>query len=126
MAKCSRCGKETSDPGYMCWLGIGGQYLCRPCARDELLQLRAIVEQLPKCWRLNEDRKLSQDKPVVIGMQLFLPDEDGGISSWEHGCGYIADCCDSRETAEKMHETRKTPDTNPTQQLLNESVRRHG
>ncbi len=45
-------------------------------AIDELLEeiksLQAIVDKLPKCWRLNEAGALVQDMPVVIGMEVWV------------------------------------------------------
>lgn len=41
-------------------------------AADEIERLRAIVDKLPKCWRLDEDGKLVQDAPVVPGVEAWL------------------------------------------------------
>ena len=39
--------------------------------REEVKRLQAIVDKLPKCWRLNEAGELVQDVPVVPGMILY-------------------------------------------------------
>lgn len=39
--------------------------------QDEIERLRAIIDKLPKCWRLNDAGKLVQDVPVVLEMELW-------------------------------------------------------
>jgi hypothetical protein len=41
-------------------------------AADEIERLRAIVDKLPKCWRLNEQGELVQDEPVYPGMNVVF------------------------------------------------------
>lgn len=41
----------------------------------EMAALRAVVSQLPKCWRV-VDGKLAQDVPVVPGMDAWLTEPD--------------------------------------------------
>jgi hypothetical protein len=36
----------------------------------EIERLRAIVDKLPKCWRLNEQGQLVQDEPILSGMNV--------------------------------------------------------
>lgn len=48
---------------------------------SENARLQAIVDALPKCWRL-KDGELVQDVPVVPGMRLWWPSL-GGIRSME-------------------------------------------
>ena len=45
---------------------------------DEVERLQAIVDTLPKCWRLNEEGELVQDVPVVPGMVVFWVSLDTG------------------------------------------------
>jgi hypothetical protein len=49
------------------------QYLLDKIA-TKVVQLQAIVDKLPKCWRLNESGKRVQDVPVVPGMDVWVPD----------------------------------------------------
>lgn len=46
---------------------------------DQRDALQAVVDKLPKCWRLNEDGKLVQDCPVVPDMQLWRMSGPGGV-----------------------------------------------
>lgn len=39
---------------------------------EELKRLQAIVDKLPKCWRLNEEGKLVQDVPVLPNMMVWV------------------------------------------------------
>ena len=41
---------------------------CMKAILKEIERLRAIVDKLPKCWRLNEAGKLVQDEPILSGM----------------------------------------------------------
>ena len=43
----------------------------------EVERLQAIVDKLPKCWRLDEAGKLIQDVPVYLGMDLWAIDKSG-------------------------------------------------
>ncbi len=102
MARCSKCDHfHTDDMRFV-------RGLCRRCVGKELDRLQAIVAQLRKCWTLR-DGVLVQDKPVVDGMRLFLVADDGEIVSWEHGHGYVEDCCDSQEAAEAAEEKPNAP-----------------
>ena len=38
---------------------------------EEIFRLRATLDKLPKCWRLNDANVLVQDVPVVPGMQVW-------------------------------------------------------
>lgn len=40
----------------------------------EIERLKALVDKLPKCWRLNEAGELVKDVPVVPGMRVFCAD----------------------------------------------------
>jgi len=37
----------------------------------EIERLQAIVDKLPKCWRLNEQGELVQDEPMCPGMEVW-------------------------------------------------------
>lgn len=39
-------------------------------AADEIERLRAIIDKLPKCWRLNEQGELVQDESILSGMNV--------------------------------------------------------
>ena len=39
--------------------------------KAEVDRLQAIVDKLPKCWRLDESGKRVQDVPVVPGMEVY-------------------------------------------------------
>ena len=40
-------------------------------AVKRMMELQAVVDKLPKCWRLNDEGKLVQDVPVTPGMRLW-------------------------------------------------------
>jgi hypothetical protein len=46
------------------------EYWCNHAA-DKIEQLQAIVDKLPKCWRLNEHGELVQDEPMHPGMEVW-------------------------------------------------------
>lgn len=48
----------------------------------EVRRLEAIIDKLPKCWRLNEAGKLIRDVPVTPGMTVWA-EKYGIISQWK-------------------------------------------
>ena len=60
---CDAAGIASEDCPY-CHSKIVG-YL-----KAEIERLRAIVDKLPKCWRLNEQGQLVQDEPILSGMNV--------------------------------------------------------
>lgn len=65
---------------HICEQMTTGEVACVDCylaaceEHAEVEWLRAIVDKLPKCWRL-VDGKLVQDCPVGTGMELFVVHE---------------------------------------------------
>ena len=67
---------EADPPGY-------GMYLCATtvdedgvhqsprCKDNQIADLEAIVEKLPKCWRLCADGSLVQDVPATLGKHVW-------------------------------------------------------
>ncbi len=58
--------------------GDDGQVSLLQVVIDEAERLQAIVDKLPKCWRLDDSGKLVQDVSVVPGMELFILPTGGG------------------------------------------------
>lgn len=60
--------------------------------RDEIKRLQAIVDKLPKCWRLNGAGELVQDVPITPDMQLWQIDTKhkmtNGGKPWPCGPGW--------------------------------------
>ena len=46
----------------------------------EIERLRAIVDKLPKCWRLNEQGELVQDEPIISGNWVWTLFSDGCVA----------------------------------------------
>ncbi len=42
--------------------------------RDRAEAAEAVVDKLPKCWRLDDNGKLVQDVPIVLGMIVYERD----------------------------------------------------
>jgi hypothetical protein len=93
-------------------------------AVDEIAKLKAIVDELPKAWRLNEAGELVQDVPVRKGMKVWRVweghmhvwwspdgnevrgfDYDGKLKLCEHGpfngLGFAVDEPTAKAMAEK-------------------------
>ncbi len=96
--RCDRCGGRNMKVWHVdnaLWNRIAGDFsiLCPICFAElaelsgmlpiwvlrnesdlpgELERLQAVVDKLPKCWRLNEAGALVQDVPVVIGMEVWV------------------------------------------------------
>ncbi len=83
-------------------------------ARREIARLQAIIDKLPKCWRLL-DGKLVQDVPVMPGMKLLCNGDWWEVESisntgavrladYRGGTRYLSvfgeNCHNSREAAE--------------------------
>ena len=83
---CDHCGGTWLDDG------INSGCYCR-----EIERLRAIVDRLPKCWRLNESGELVQDVPVVPEQQVWHRDWRGTVSEtcgeWESPFPNLLRCC---------------------------------
>jgi len=54
---------------------------CRKAA-DRIEDLQATIDQLPKCWRLNEVGELVQDVPVTPGMVVSVWYEGRLFTNW--------------------------------------------
>ena len=60
----------------------------------EVERNKAIVDKLPKCWRLNEQGELVQDEPILSGMNVITicktNTEEVGVLSVEacEDCGF--------------------------------------
>ncbi len=54
----------------------GTPVLCPSCLanRSTIERLRAVVDKLPKCWRLDESDKPVRDAPVVPQMRVWRLD----------------------------------------------------
>ena len=72
---CDHCGENR------------GLVTCQACT-DEL---RAIVDKLPKCWRLNERGELLQDVPVVPGMEVWFWLNDEAILVHQKAVQFVED-----------------------------------
>jgi len=80
--KTGKCENENEDADY-CNCGTDDIKALLDEAAAELERLSEVVERLPMCWRLNEDRELVQDHSVLPGMTLFRAGIDGQIISRE-------------------------------------------
>lgn len=63
------------------------------CAHRRIEQLQAIVNKLPKCWRLDESGKPVRDVPVVPGMVLLFRNDAGRIVR-EVAIHFLTGTCD--------------------------------
>lgn len=77
---CPNCG-AGSYPGqvgrelFACGSRYEGARFIRGTICEELVRLRAIVDKLPKCWRLvgeGDDRRLVQDWPMTPEQEIWL------------------------------------------------------
>ncbi len=58
----------------------GKRYFCTRCLFNRIDELEAIVEKLPKCWRLNDVGELVQDVPVYPSMDVWFPWSNDGFA----------------------------------------------
>ena len=68
---------ERKSPHLANW--ASQTLLERQREEKEFKRLRAIVDKLPKCWRLTVDGKLAQAVPVVPGMTVWITLDDVGL-----------------------------------------------
>jgi len=86
-------------------------------ACERLSQFRAIVDTLPKCWRLNEKGELVQDSPMYPGKIVYGDHPVHGIIECEVDDTLVAEgeemidgwpaldwdeCCETLEAAEAV------------------------
>ncbi len=91
---------------------------------NRIIELEAIVDRLPKCWRLDESGKRVQDVPVVPETELWRHCEECDAihvfhvllvyrrmritRAFSHICGSkppsVADCCATPKAAQAARE----------------------
>ena len=97
------------------WVCMGLQAWCLLTTRRHVFRPatnRGIVDELPKCWGLNDAGELVQDVPVVSGMDIWyrmdaLGHTTGDKRIYWHRVGRDWDFSktyDSREAAEKRED----------------------
>ena len=59
---CNVCGAEFDDPEAFRHAELSD---CVKVLKAKIERLLAIVDKMPKCWRLNETGELVQDVPIV-------------------------------------------------------------
>uniref|UniRef100_A0A6M3LMU2 Uncharacterized protein n=1 Tax=viral metagenome TaxID=1070528 RepID=A0A6M3LMU2_9ZZZZ len=122
MTKCEH------DARFHLMLAANGCCACELEARmSEVERLRAIVDKLPKCWRLDESGRPVQDCPVILGeTELWITNGVANVPAFSIGkalaitigvsCGppwvttknscqrRLSECGNSPEAAEKARE----------------------